>query len=220
MITEQARFNMVEQQIRTWDVLDPTVLALLFEVKREAFVPAAYQSLAFADIEIPLDHGQHMMTPKMEARILQEVSPKPTDRVLDVGTGSGYLAALLAKQSRHVTTIDCHADLANAARGRLAREGINNVTVSHGDAAQAKAEVVGNDAFDVIVLGGSTPVLPPRFLELLAPGGRLFAVVGDAPVMVGCLFEKDHDGALTRTEIFDTVLAPLGNCLEPPRFTF
>ena len=137
MITEQARFNMVEQQIRTWDVLDPAVLALLFEVKREAFVPAAYHSLAFADIEIPLDHGQHMMTPKMEARILQEVSPKPTDRVLDVGTGSGYLAALLAKQSRHVTTIDLHADLANAARGRLAREGINNVTVSHGDAAQA-----------------------------------------------------------------------------------
>lgn len=220
MNTDQARFNMVEQQIRPWDVLDPEVLSLLFEVKREDFVPAAYQSLAFADIEIPLDHGQRMMTPKMEARILQEVAPRSTDRVLDVGTGSGYLAALLAKKSRHVTTVDCHASLADAARARLARAGIANVTVAQGDAAQAQAAVVGSDAYDVIVLGGSTPVLPPRFLELLEPGGRLFAVVGDAPVMVGCLYEKDKDGSLTRTEIFDTVLAPLENCLEPARFAF
>lgn len=220
MNTDQARFNMVEQQIRPWDVLDPEVLSLLFEMKREDFVPAAFQSLAFADIEIPLDSGQHMMTPKMEARIVQEVSPKSSDRVLDVGTGSGYLAALLARKSRHVTTVDIHAPLAEAARARLARAGVTNVTVAQGDAAQAQAAVVGNDAYDVIVLGGSTPVLPPRFLELLAPGGRLFAVVGDAPVMVGCLYEKDRDGSLIRTEVFDTVLSPLVNCLEPARFAF
>jgi protein-L-isoaspartate(D-aspartate) O-methyltransferase len=220
MNTDQARFNMVEQQIRPWDVLDPEVLSLLFEVKREDFVPAAYQSLAFADIEIPLEHGQHMMTPKMEARILQEVAPKADDRVLDVGTGSGYLAALLAKKSRHVTTVDIHGALADAARARLARGGINNVTVTQGDGAQAQAGVIGSDAFDVIVLGGSIPVLPPRFLELLAPGGRLFAVIGDAPVMVGSLYEKDKSGALTRTEVFDTLLAPLVNCLEPARFAF
>lgn len=220
MNTDQARFNMVEQQIRPWDVLDPEVLSLLFEVKREDFVPAAYQSLAFADIEIPLEHGQLMMTPKMEARIVQEVALRATDRVLDIGTGSGYLAALLASRSRHVTTVDIHGSLAEAARARLARAGVTNVTVAQGDAALAQAAIIGSDAYDVIVLGGSTPVLPPRFLELLAPGGRLFAVVGDAPVMVGCLYEKDKDGSLIRTEVFDTVLAPLVNALEPARFSF
>lgn len=218
--TEKARFNMVEQQIRPWDVLDPAVLELLFKVKREDFVPAAYQSLAFADIEIPLGHGQNMMTPKMEARIVQELELSGSERVLDVGTGSGYLAALLASKTRHVTTVELHADLLDAARARLARAGITNVTLTQGDAAQAQATAIGSDPFDVIVIGGSLPVLPPRFLDLLAPRGRLFAVLGDAPVMTGCLYEKDAGGTLTRTELFETVLTPLANCLEPARFHF
>lgn len=220
MNTDQARFNMVEQQIRTWEVLDPDVLDLLFKVKREDFVPAEYVGLAFADIEIPLAHGQSMMNPKVEARILQELAPQTHERVLDVGTGSGYLAALLASRSRHVTTVEYFADLADAARAKLARAGIGNVTVTQGDAAQAGAAAVGSDAYDVIVLGGSTPVLPQRFLELLAPGGRLFAVVGDEPVMVGCLYEKDKQGNVTQVEVFDTVLKPLVHCLEPARFAF
>jgi protein-L-isoaspartate(D-aspartate) O-methyltransferase len=218
--TEKARFNMVEQQIRPWDVLDPLVLELLFKVKREDFVPAAYQTLAFADIEIPLGHGQSMMTPKMEARIVQELELTGSDRVLDIGTGSGYLAALLASKSRHVTSVELHADLLDAARARLARAGIANVTLVQGDAAQAQVGVIGSDPYDVIVLGGSLPVLPPRFLELLAPRGRLFVVLGDEPVMTGCLYEKDAGGALIRTELFETVLAPLAHCLEPARFHF
>jgi protein-L-isoaspartate(D-aspartate) O-methyltransferase len=220
MNTEKARFNMVEQQIRPWDVLDPQVLELLFKVKREDFVPAAYQTLAFADIEIPLGHGQNMMTPKMEARIVQELELSGSERVLDVGTGSGYLAALLASKSRHVTSVELHADLLDAARARLARAAITNVTLTQGDAAQAQAGVIGSDPFDVIVIGGSLPVLPQRFLELLAPRGRLFVVLGDEPVMTGCLYEKDAGGALTRTELFETVLTPLAHCLEPARFHF
>lgn len=220
MNPEKARFNMVEQQIRPWDVLDPAVLDLLFKVKREEFVPAAYRNLAFADIEIPLGHGQSMMTPKMEARIVQELELSGSERVLDIGTGSGYLAALLASKSRHVTSVELHADLLDAARARLARAGLANIALVQGDAAQAQAGVVGPDAYDVIVIGGSLPVLPPRFLELLAPKGRLFAVLGDDPVMTGCLFEKAAGGSLTRTELFETVLTPLAHCLEPARFQF
>jgi protein-L-isoaspartate(D-aspartate) O-methyltransferase len=220
MNSDQARFNMVEQQIRTWEVLDQAVLDLLFQVKREDFVPAAYKDLAFMDIEIPLAHGQSMMYPKVEARIVQELAPQAHERVLDVGTGSGYLAALLANRARHVTTVEIHDDLADAARAKLARAGIGNVKVVVGDAAQCAAAAVGSDAFDVIVLGGSTPVLPPRFLELLAPGGRLFAVIGDEPVMVGCRFTRNANGSIVRNEIFDTVLKPLVHCLEPARFAF
>ena len=214
---EQARFNMVEQQIRPWEVLDPEVLGLLFEVKRELFVPAPHQALAFADMEIPIGHGEAMMQPKVEARILQELAVGREETVYEVGTGSGYLTALLARRARHVTSAEIHEDLQAAARANLARAGIGNVTLVSGDSARAP---LGEATWDVIVLTGSTPVLPGAFLDRLAPGGRLFAVVGDAPVMKAVVVERGRSGAIKRTEVFETLLRPLVNAQSPARFRF
>ena len=214
---EQARFNMVEQQIRTWEVLDPAVLELLFEVKREEFVPPEHRSLAFADLEIPLGRGESMMQPKVEARILQELSILAHENVYEVGTGSGYLTALLARRARHVTSAEIHADLLAAARANLGRAGIANVTLLEGDSARAP---LAESAFDVIVLSGSTPILPQAFLERLAPGGRLFAVVGDAPVMKAIVVRQPVAGAFQHAELFETMLKRLVNAAEPPRFRF
>jgi len=217
MNVEQARFNMVEQQIRPWDVLDTAVLDLLFEVKRERFVPPGREALAFADLEIPLAHGEAMMQPKVEARILQELGVKPGDTVYEVGTGSGYLTALLAKRARHVTSAEIHPDLAARAKASLAANGIGNVTPLEGDSARAP---LGEKAYDVIVLTGSTPVLPEAFLARLNPGGRLLAVTGDAPVMKAVLVEQAAPGEVRRTEVFETILKPLVNALAPARFRF
>ena len=217
MNLEQARFNMVEQQIRPWDVLDPAVLGLLFEVKREQFVPAPHAGLAFADMEIPLGHGEAMMQPKVEARILQELAIRPEDTVYEVGTGSGYLAALLARRARHVTSAEIHEDLRATAAANLARAGVSNVTLLQGDGARAP---LGESAYDVIVLTGSTPELPQAFLDRLNPGGRLFAVVGDAPVMKAVVVEREAGGAFRRTEVFETLLKPLVNARAPARFRF
>src|SRR5262249_47913199 len=156
MNVEQARFNMIEQQIRPWEVLDPAVLDLLFEVKREDFVPPEHAALAFADLEIPLGHGEAMMQPKVEARILQELAIEPHERVYEVGTGSGYFTALLARRARHVTSAEVHPDLKSAAAKRLAAAGLANVTLVEGDSARAP---LVQSAFDVIVLTGSTPIL-------------------------------------------------------------
>src|SRR5690349_17243984 len=161
MNVEQARFNMIEQQIRTWEVLDPTVLELLFEVKREGFVPAEHASLAFADLEIPLGHGEAMMQPKIEARILQELAIQPHETVYEVGTGSGYLTALMARRARHVTSVEIHPDLRARAAENLRRGGFANVTLLEGDSA---ARPLAESAFDVIVLTGSTPIVPQAFL--------------------------------------------------------
>lgn len=218
---EKTRFLMVEQQIRTWEVLDSAVLDLLFAVKREDFVPPAYRSLAFVDMEIPLGHSQVMMAPKLEARIVQEVAAKAGDSVLEIGTGSGYLAALLAKQAAHVTSLEYYADLSRAAAARLAQANIANVLLKCGDAAKNLAGLIGNDArFDVIVLSASVPVLPPGLLNHLNVGGRLFAVVGDAPAMKATVFTKTDDIACQPNEIFETVLTPLINATQPSRFTF
>ena len=217
MNLEKARFNMVEQQIRPWEVLDPGVLGLLFEVKRELFVPAPHAALAFADMEIPLGHGESMMQPKVEARILQELAVRPEETVYEVGTGSGYLTALLARRARHVTSAEIHADLQEAARANLARAGVANVTLLHGDSARAP---LGEPAWDVIVITGSTPELPPAFLDRLAPGGRLFAVVGDAPAMKAVVVERGASGAIRRTDVFETLLKPLVNARQPARFRF
>jgi protein-L-isoaspartate(D-aspartate) O-methyltransferase len=213
---ELARFNMVEQQIRPWEVLDPVVLDLLFEVKREQFVPAPHAELAFADMEIPLGHGEAMMQPKVEARILQELGIKPGDRVYEVGTGSGYLTALLARQARQVTTAEIHDDLREAAGANLARAGTKNVTLIAGDSARGP---LGETGYDVIVLTGSTPELPVTFLDRLNPGGRLFAVLGEAPVMKATVFSR-ADGAIARAEVFETLLKPLVNAQTPARFRF
>jgi len=217
MNVEQARFNMVEQQIRTWEVLDQDVLDLLFRVKREDFAPAAHRDLAFADLEIPLGHGEAMMQPKVEARILQELALKPTENVYEVGTGSGYLTALLASRARHVTTVEIHPDLLERATANLRNAGIRNVTLLQGDGAQAP---LAESAFDVIVLGGSTPILPQAFLERLAPGGRLFTVLGDPPVMKAVLVRQPVAGSFQHVELFETMAKPLVNAPQPPRFRF
>ena len=217
MNIEQARFNMIEQQIRTWEVLDPEVLDLLSRVKREDFVPAEHASLAFADLEIPLGHGEAMMQPKVEARILQDLAVQAHENVYEVGTGSGYLTALLAKRARHVTSVEIRGELLARAREALGRAAIANVTLLEGDGARAP---LAESAFDVIVLTGSTPILPQAFLDRLTPGGRLFAVVGDAPVMKAIVVRQPVAGAFQHAELFETMLKPLVNAAQPARFRF
>ena len=221
MDIEQARFNMVEQQIRTWEVLNPAVLDLLFTVRREDFVSAAYRSLAFADMEIPIGHAQLMMAPKMEARILQELDLKPTDRVLEIGTGSGYLTALLAKRAASVTSVEYFEDLSREAAARLAQADIANVHLKVGDAADHPcAAIAAPEQFDAIVFAGSVPMPPRGWLDALAPGGRLFAIVGDAPVMKAMLFTTAGANTYASRELFETVVPPLINAPQLSRFSF
>jgi protein-L-isoaspartate(D-aspartate) O-methyltransferase len=217
MNVEQARFNMVEQQIRPWEVLDPDVLELLFQVKREDFVPPEHRSIAFADLEVPLGHGESMMQPKIEARILQDLAVQPNETVYEVGTGSGYLTALLSRRARHVTSAEIHPDLKARAERSLRAMGAANVTLLEGDSARAP---LAESAFDVIVLTGSTPVLPQAFLDRLGVGGRLFAVVGDAPVMKAVVVRQPVAGSFQHVELFETMLKPLVNAAQPPRFRF
>jgi protein-L-isoaspartate(D-aspartate) O-methyltransferase len=214
---DQARANMVEQQIRPWEVLDQAVLDLLYAVPREDFVPGAYRALAFADMEIPIGEGEKMMAPKIEARIVQELAPRKHERVLEVGTGSGYLTALLAHRAAHVHSVEIRPALAAFGRENLARHGADNVTLEVGDAARGWPT---RAPYDVIVLTGSTPVLPRALLDQLAPGGRLFAVVGEPPVMVARLVTCTAPGAFRTVELFDTLLKPLVNAEQPPRFRF
>jgi protein-L-isoaspartate(D-aspartate) O-methyltransferase len=217
MNIEQARFNMVEQQIRPWEVLDQQVLDLLYVVHREDFVPQAYQALAFSDLEMPIGEGETMMQPKMEARILQEAAPGGTDKVLEVGTGSGYMAALLAHRARHVHSVEISPVLKRFGEANLRKAGIVSVTVEQGDAARGWSK---HAPYDVIVLTGSTPVLPDAFLAQLAPGGRLFAVVGEPPVMSARLVTAVGGGSFNTVDLFETVLAPLKNALEREKFVF
>lgn len=223
MDLEQSRFNMVEQQIRTWEVLDQEILKLLFEVRREEFVPAAYRSLAFVDMEIPLGYGEVMLAPKLEARILQEVQVKKTDRILEVGSGSGYLTALLARTGEHVYSVEIVPELKAMAEKNLYAHDITNVTLETGDAARGWPR---HGPYDVIVLTGSTPVLPEAFQNTLKAGGRLFAVVGDVPVMQAMLVtcvkpeEEDGAGAYNAVGLFETCITPLKNAEQPTRFTF
>lgn len=213
---EQARFNMIEQQIRPWDVLDPRVLDLLFAVRREDFVPPAYRTLAFADLELPLSNGFRMWTPKMEARVIQSLMLQGSDRVLEIGTGSGYLTALLASGAGDVTSVEIDPELAGRARSKLAQHGFTNARVDVGDGARG----YGRDSYDAVVLTGSTPLLPARFIEQLAPGGRVFAVVGESPAMKARLIHSEAPGATVPTDLFETVIAPLVNAAAPARFEF
>ena len=216
MDIEQARFNMVEQQIRTWDVLDQDVLDLLFSVRREEFVPVAYRQLAFADLELPLGDGERMWTPKMEARVLQELDLAGGESVLEIGTGSGYLTALLASRKAFVTSVEINPRLAAEARAKLGRAGIGGVELAVGDGAQG----YGSEHYDAIVLTGSTPIVPAGLVAQLKPGGRLFAVVGDAPVMTARLLRSVAPGTVTATDLFETVIPPLKNAAQPARFLF
>ena len=221
MSVEQARFNMIEQQIRTWEVLDQDVLDLLYAVRREEFVPAAYRDLAFSDMEIPLyegaEEGERMMQPKLEARILQELAVRKYERVLEVGTGSGYLAALLGARAHHVLSVEINPRLKAFAEENLRRAEIENVTVELGDAAQGWPQ---GAPYDVIVLAGSAPVLPRSFASQLKTGGRLFAVVGDPPVMEARLTTCVGTDSHHTVDLFETCLAPLKNAVQPPRFRF
>jgi protein-L-isoaspartate(D-aspartate) O-methyltransferase len=214
---ERARFNMVEQQIRPWEVLDPRVLELLLRVRREEFVPERYRALAFADMEIPLGHGETMLAPKVEARMLQELDLRPGDKVLEVGTGSGYMTALLAGLAGHVYSVDIIPEFTQTARARLAAHGIANVTLESGDAARGWER---HAPYDAIVLTGSVPLLPEAFPKSLLPGGRLVAVVGEAPVMEARLVTCVSSGAWNTTVLFETCIAPLKNVPQPARFAF
>jgi protein-L-isoaspartate(D-aspartate) O-methyltransferase len=214
---EQARHFMIEQQIRPWEVLDQRVLDLLGQVKREDYVPPQYRSLAFVDMEIPLGHGESMWFPKLEARVLQVLAIKCTERVLEVGTGSGYLTALLAAQAMQVVSVERVRELRESAEAKLKAHGYANVLLKAGDAARDWTE---DGQFDVIVLTGSTPVLPEAYLKRLNPGGRLFAVVGEDPVMEAQLVTCVTHGACATESLFETSVKPLANALEPERFVF
>jgi protein-L-isoaspartate(D-aspartate) O-methyltransferase len=221
MNLEQARTNMVEQQIRTWEVLDQDILDLLYVVPREEFVPQKHRELAFSDMEIPIEEGvkagERMWQPKMEARVLQELDVRKTDRVLEVGTGSGYFSALLSHRAAQVVSVEIKPALAAFGRANLERHGTDNVILEIGDAARGWP---AHAPYDVIVLTGSTPLLPPSLVEQLAPGGRLFAVVGEAPAMSARLVLSFEAGALRSSTLFETVIAPLANAERPSRFRF
>lgn len=214
---EKARFNMVEQQIRPWEVLDPTVLDLLMTVRREEFVPAAYKTLAFADIEVPIGCAQVMLKPVIEGKVLQALQVKPSDSVLEIGAGSGYFAALLAARAEWVRTVDIEPELVRLAHDNLARYGVENVIVEEGDAAQGWA---ARAPYDVIVVSGGVPVLPRTLLEQLKPGGRLFAFVGEAPVMKGRLVTRVGDGQFQTEDVFESLVPMLKNAPRHDSFVF
>lgn len=221
MNIEKARFLMIEQQIRPWDVLDQDVLDLLVVVKREAFVPLAYRALAFADSEIPLPHGENMMTPKLEARILQELAIKKHENVLEIGSGSGYLAALLAYKARHVTTVEINPELKALAQKNLADYGVSNVDVLEGDGAQGYTGAnQPNAPYDVIVVSGSLPVVPDGLLAQIKVGGRMFVIVGNAPAMTAQIITRISDISYDTVNLFETCLKPLRNALVPSQFKF
>lgn len=216
MNLEQARFNMIEQQIRPWDVLDPRVLELLKVVRREQFVPADSKGLAFADTEIPLCHGAAMWFPKVEARAVQALALRPTDSVLEIGTGSGHLTALLARLSAQVTSVEIEPELSTVASRNLATHNIDNVTLQVGDAAQSWGEA----EYDAIVLTASVPMVPEAYKQQLKVGGRLFAIVGDAPAMHAQLITRTGTDTFETKVLFETVVAPLRNAAQPERFVF
>lgn len=213
---EQARFNMIEQQIRPCDVLEGRILDLLKQVRREHFVPQAQRALAFVDMEIPLGHGTSMWSPKLEARVVQELQLSRADNVLEVGTGSGYLTALMATLAGRVTSVEIVPELNAMAKQHLQAYHRDNITLEVGDAAQGW----GDSQYDVIVLTGSTPVLPAVFQNSLKVGGRMFAIVGDAPVMQARVIKCVAEGVFETVTIMETSIPPLQNASQPQRFVF
>ncbi len=216
MKVEQARTQMLGQQIRAWEVLDDRVLDLLARMRREHFVAEAYRDLAFADIAIPLGHGQAMMPPMLEGRLLQALQLSPLDRVLEIGTGSGFLTACLAELAVSVVSVEIHPELSNQAAERLAEQGIKNVELITGDALSLEL----SGSFDAIAFTGSVPRLDDRWVAMLNPGGRLFAIVGRAPVMEALLITRQAAGSASREVLFETVLAPLQHAEQPAPFVF
>lgn len=213
---EQARFHMIEQQIRPWGVLSTAVLEQLALIKREDFVLPAYRTLAFSDTELPIGYGQTMLSPKVEGRILNDLQISRHERVLEIGAGSGYLSALLGSLGQTVTSLEIAPELAQLARSNLQKAGIHNVRVLQACGTQTAED----GPFDVIVLGGSVAMLPQQLLAQLKPGGRLFAVVGGEPVMRATLVKRDTEGSLTTETPWDTVAPRLANFAELPGFSF
>jgi len=214
---EQARFNMVEQQIRPWQVLDPAVLHTLQHMAREMFVPAAYQALAYTDTEIPLGHGQAMVAPRIDARLMHDVALKPADKVLEIGTGSGYLTALLADRSHHVVSLEINPELHAKARANLQSAGISNVDLRMADGSAGASDA---GPFDAIVLGGSVYEVPQALLDQLKVGGRLIAIVGEEPVMQATLHTRTSASTWDHRELWDTFAPSLLGFTQPSRFHF
>ena len=217
MNLEQARFNMIEQQIRPWEVLDAQVLHLLSVVKREDFVPPGYRNLAFVDMEIPLAGGQCMLAPRVEARLLQDLGVQKHEKVLEIGAGSGYMAALLAHRAQRVISLEIHAELARTARANLQAAGVLNAEVRHVDGARG---VPVEAPFDVILLSGSLPEVPQSLLGHLKVGGRLGAIIGDDPVMRATIVTRVGESQFRTQQPWDTVAPRLLNFPEPSRFSF
>ncbi len=216
MNIEQARFNMIEQQIRPWDVLDKGVLGLLAIVRREDFVPAAYRALAFVDTEVPLGDGERMLAPRVEARLLQDLQVQRHERVLEIGAGSGFMAALLGHRAQSVVTLEIKPALAKLATENLRRSGAANVTVVQADGVHGHA---AEGPFDAIMLSGSVSKVPADLLAQLKPGGRLVAIEGDEPVMEAVRYTQGPQG-VSRVALFDVNTTRLAGFAEPSRFHF
>ncbi|MBZ8139226.1 protein-L-isoaspartate O-methyltransferase [Rubrivivax gelatinosus] len=224
MNTELARFNMIEQQIRPWEVLDENVLSLLATVRREDFVPAALKPLAFADLQVPLiadePHGPAMLEPKIQARLLQELQVQRHEKVLEIGTGSGFMAALLAHRAQQVHTLECRSALVAQARENLRRAGVTTARVVEVTPEEGARGLPAEGPFDVIVLSGSVAEVPRALLEQLKVGGRLAAIVGELPIMRAKLFTRAGESSWSEVELFDTVAPRLQGFAERPRFAF
>ena len=212
---ERARFNMVEQQVRPWEVLDRTVLDLLERAPRDAFVPEAYRRLAYADTAIPIGDGEVMLSPRVEGRLLQALRIEPEERVLEIGTGRGYLTYLLAQCAAHVTSVEIRPALAEQARANLAAHRVGNATVEVGDGRRGREREA---PYDAIAVGGSMPVPEAAFEEQLTVGGRLFVVVGTAPAMEAMVVHRTAEHEWVRESMFETVLPPLVGAEAPRRF--
>lgn len=221
MDMEHARFNMIEQQIRPWEVLDPHVLQLISTVKREDFVPLAHKALAFVDMEIPLREGgargQAMLAPRVEARLLQEANVQPHEKVLEIGSGSGYMAALLAHRAQRVVTVEIEPELVRMARANLQKAGIDNVEVREGDGVNGAK---GDSPFDVVVLSGSVAEVPQSLLAQVKVGGRLVGIIGDEPMMRATVMTRTGESTWTTVQPWDTVVPRLVNFAEHPKFHF
>ncbi len=215
MSLAQARYNMIEQQIRPWHVLEPTVLDLLDTTPRELFVSQENEALAYTDTNLPLGHDEEMMPPRMEARMVQVLDIQPTDNILEVGTGSGYVTALLAKSGQHVLSVDIVPEFTHVTADRLQKQAINNVTLETGDAA---TDWETNAPYDVIAITGSLPLYPHTYADRLKLGGRLFAIIGDAPVMTATIITRTGDNEWEREDLFETEMKPLRNAPQPESY--
>ncbi|MHB8536330.1 MAG: protein-L-isoaspartate O-methyltransferase family protein [Sulfuricaulis sp.] len=214
---EVVRNKMIESQLRTWDVSNQRVLDLVAQLPREDYVPAACRNIAYADMNIPLGHGEVMLAPKLEARLAQELEIDPQDKILEIGTGSGCTTALLAALGRHVVSVEIRPEFTTAAAANLAQHGVRNITLEVGDAALGWDR---QQPYDVILVSGSLPILPETFQQSLAPGGRMIVIVGQAPAMEVRRIRRLDAHAFHVDSLFETVLPPLVNAAAPSRFVF